>query len=261
MIMASLKIKLCGIGICYEKDDCWNVLFPVNQDHQLFFCFDALKPIKIPLAKPGRIIEIAADRGATPTGGGLNHLIDLSEQASGAENPGLHTNGIRLRDDWHDHGVLLKIRGGVLHQDDKMRSRYLLTKDGYNHRPAENFGYSAEITLPGLAFFSMTSSDGGSLPIVGTSRVNFDNSCPNCPATDDDADFSMVYNVIEDAVDRNAQFKLKRHPDDAPQTTLTNSSLKQLSSFGSVLEILTNDPAPGIAGLPCNLVGASDVRD
>jgi hypothetical protein len=256
MIMASLKIKLCGIGICYEKDDCWNVLFPVNQDHRLFFCFDAFKGIKVPLDTPGRVFEIVADSGPSPASGSLNKLIDLTEKQSGKNNPGLHTNGIKRQEHWRDYGVLLRVRGGIFHQGDTMFSRYMLTKNGKDHRPAEHFGYSAEIILPGRAGFLMTWSGRGALPIAGTSQINFDNTCPNCPTDDDDADFSMVYKVIED-VDGHTEFKLKRHPDDAPHPKLVNKLLGPLSSFGPVLGILTN-PRVGDAGLPCNLVGASD---
>jgi hypothetical protein len=254
--MANLKIKLHGVGICYKKGVHWNVLFPFNHDHQVF-----LKALGMSgsLAAPGRVIEIFEKSGSTSPSGGLNHLLDLTEQPAGS-NPGLHIHGIRPKRDWQDHAVLLRVRGGVLHQTDQMKSKYLLTKNGVDHRPAKNFGYSAEITLPGSEFFISLNPLGLSIPIPLISDIEFNNACPTCPP-DDNADFSMVYNVIHDAANPATEFELKRDPGDAPPKNFGAGFFDEFRKGDIEFKPDTNDPAPGIAGLPCNLVGASDSTD
>jgi hypothetical protein len=123
----------------------------------------------------------------------------------------------------------------------------------------KKIGYSTEFTISGSGITLLLDSADPNVPstINTDCTLTFNNSCSK-PNLDDNADFRMVYQVVEDAGEPGREFEMMRDPNDQP--SLIDKLVWWLSGvFGSNLAIL-NNPLKGVPGLPCNVVVVSDAQ-
>jgi hypothetical protein len=253
--MSKLDIIIRGVAIVYFKQDLFKVLFPFGDGHRVTLRVPGRNPVDFD--EPGRRINISGATSAT-TSPTFGRFIDITDKNA-------HKDGVRLLPTWANSGVLLTVPGAEFSEAESSRSRYVLTKRGLGAPPGvgAKIGFAARLRLSGPSFnFEITpAGPGDPLPISGDAEITFDNLCPTCPDSDEDADFRLIYNLIVDDAVPERQFSLARHSDDLP-TPPTRGELLFNEIFGfrpppHIARPDNNNPEPRIAGLPCNVVVAS----
>lgn len=243
--MAKFTIKIRGIGINYQKNDDWHVLFPidlVDKCHVLKFKFDE-SDSGISLAAGKRTITISAvgePASKTGTGKEYDHFLDLTDGNYA------HHLGVQTKNDWEDSSVLMTIKNAEMALDEHTKSRYRLKikKSNIVTKPSDEIGYSgiAVIESPKL-LVTVSEPKGFSMSFDRDTTLIFDNTCQDKTGRDN-LDFQMIYKVIQDAQIEDREFELEREPADKPAEK-------------DAKDKLFDNPARGIAGLPCNQVRVS----
>lgn len=251
----NVTIILQGVGMIYQKNDLWKIIYPFDDCHTLKFSFH--EDGKLDEAIIGSLaagnnttIEIVTNLpspGATE-GENFTKFFDLTEADA-------HSSGIQRI---ANNGVLLTIANATLDIYEMTQSNYVLKENGTIIKELGLIGYSAkaEIELgPGETFSILVN---GSKILEGESNLsyilNFNNHCyrpPNAFA-EDTTDFLMLYDVLEDASIGGRRFEVARHPDDLPPAS---------SASGSSTLFFDTNPAPLAKGLPCHKVRASRTND
>lgn len=255
--MAILDIIIRGVAIVYFKEDEFRVLFPFGNGHRVTLEVPGRSPVNFD--RPGCRIKIAGatSQSVRPDFGKLN-FIDIT-------GPNAHHDGVKPVSGWENSGVLLSVPGAAFSQHSESQSRYVILPKGATTPPrvGEKVGLDGRLRLSGESFnFEITpSGPGDPLPISGGSEITFNNLCPLCPDSDEDADFGMIYQVIEDDAVKGRRFSLARRTEDLPPPPTQRELLfAEVFGFRPALRNASpynNDPPPLVPGLPCNGLVAS----
>lgn len=254
--MPTLTIIVKGIGICYRKDPYWKILFPFDRHHKLKL--EIVGHNTLTLGIPQETISIEA-MGATSTFGENNSDFDRFINITG--NNG-HSRGIRPLIGGNSRYALLTIKDGVFFQDEPTKCSYSLIKKQDSVVPPGTayavVGYSARIEVTGEKFsIAAQHIPGSPIQISSDSTIKLDNTCEKCNP-DGDADFELIYNMVEDVDDPDREFTIVRDPkDDASPLTKIISAIAKILHEPIVFEVSDN-PESGKIGMPCNLVVSGD---
>jgi len=250
--MPTLNVIVKGIGICYGKNPDWKFLFPFDRHHRVRFNDGSGRTT--PLAFPHETISILAANPTSRWGLVQSEFDNFVDVTAGYA----HKDGIMSVQDSGCLGVSLVIKDGVFHQEEDTHCRYLLKSNGAATKPPAQIGYSARIELSGDQFtIASMHLPGSPMTVSGDTTIEFDNSCPG-RSEDGDADFEMIYNLVQDARDPAREFTIERDPQDAPTLLdrIQNAIAKIMSPGGQ--KTVFDNPLKGEPGLPCNLVVAGD---
>ena len=242
--MATVTITIKGIAIVYSTAPNWKVLFPFNADHRVVLSGCGIHRTELGFGQ--QVVSIGSTGSPSsdlPPGqphDGFGTFINVTDPAH------CHTE-IRTLNGWKNNGVLLTVANGSFKKLANTKSHYLLIDDNNNEtRPSAFIGLSGQLTLSGDAISLDARGHVNFSQSFNTNcTLGFDNECPGLIG-DDDADFKMIYDVIEDALVPGRKFKLERELGDKPLTIEGGE------------KVFDTDPKPGYEGLPCNILVASN---
>jgi hypothetical protein len=263
--MVTLKINIVGIAVCYfkESDNLFKVLFPFDTNHRVKL---RAGNIYMELGSPNCRVSVtnAETKSEFPNFGGF---LDIT-------SPGKTHESVKTVEEWEKHGVLLGVTGAKFSELASTFCRFGLNDKRTGARALREMviGYSGQLELKGSDIVMNVSSGSSTFPIriSADTEIVFDNSCLTCPGENQSADFDMIYSVLEDKQDATKQFFLARHPDDMPkpspggtQGDMRISALQpgeQVETIPSIGRIghVDNNPLRATAGLPCNIVVATN---
>ncbi len=257
--MATMTITIKGIAIIYNQGQYWKALFPFGGGHTVRIS-EAQGPAT-PLGFPNNTVDVTRIVNATyatvPPGreDHFHDYLDITDKNCSHET-------IRLLPTWANNAVLLSVGNAQFCSADMTKSHYLLRDDttakAITRQPAI-IGSTAKLTVSGDSI-KITTKDSSNNdvfrdPFITDVEIVIDNTCPqNCSHTSGDADFEMIYSVIEDAR-HPCRYKLEREAGDGP--SFWRRLIDKLTGSGSMV-VFDNNPDPGYEGLPCNVVVASD---
>ena len=242
----TVKIIINGVALCYRKDALCKIVFPFDSCHQIKLTYqnDAGQEFEVgPLAKENRFIEIVSE-GATSASGedaSFEQILNLTADFA-------HSSGIKLKDDWRQKAVLMEIQNAVFFMEDQVRTDFVLLENEKEKENVGRIGHSvrAEIELADNGTIRVL-SDGAELFVTekGTSyNLIFDNDCPVEDMSEDQNDFDMFYDIIQDAENPERRFEV-------------TAKLPQSGERVQRVEIYTNL----WFGKPCFSVRASDTAN
>lgn len=270
------KIKIDGIAICYfdAKTKAHKVIFPFDEHHVVFIKKDDA-PQRV-LAAKKRKVEINAQppEDSIPfSPENIKEFLDITSSYS-------HSAGIKPVTGWDDSAVHLTLSNATFVREDLTKCNFGLYEKKENEieqklaprRIIYNGSYvitaerSIEISISGRAIRDYESP----VTLTDGSTVTISNRCEQCLKSDQDADFRMIYEVIEDAAGNKKQFKMDRQNDQKPPQPVREfisdkTKIKIIEFLARLLKFpilvgIFNNPEIRKEGLPCNIVGASDSK-
>jgi hypothetical protein len=241
--MATVNIIIKGIAMVYHKGDgLWKIMFPFGDCHETKFKEGSEDP-GIPLAGANREIRILTENPSSSFEINENYrdFLDLTADYS-------HSNGVRLKDDWHEKAVLMSIENAEFSVYEHTESEHMMTNgNNVTFAPAQ-IGYSGQASISGERVV-VEVDDHPQFPKIfeQSCTLIFDNDCEQ-GATREISDFDMVYSLVEDMETTAGRFVVTKVAEDldAPITV------------GTVLGGDTEkyrDPFRN--GLPCHIVRIS----
>lgn len=158
--MAKVTIESEGVGVIYQKDNIWKVLYPFGNGHNINVKYKKVGDENFTdlgdFGRPNTKLEITtshANANATK-GVNFNTLLDLSK----------YHNGLKLKNDWSQKATLLEVHNATLDVI-TTKSRYVLKIDfpvasTIPLKLLGNIGYSikAVIDLPDGGAFSFANN-------------------------------------------------------------------------------------------------------
>lgn len=224
--MARVKINSEGIGVIYQKDNIWKILYPFGNCHQVNIGYKLEGSSQlIDLGSFGRAktkLEFSTDKQneSAVKGYSFPTLFDMTDDYA-------HINGVKLKDNWMEQGVLFEIHNATLNVV-TTNSRYELKRgDSYIRLGYIGYSISAVIDLAEEEIFSLD-ANGTSLfsPQIGQSYEIWVNNDCNDAAINSEAevdrelrnttDFAMLYNILEDKGDSGFRISVIRDRRDSP---------------------------------------------
>lgn len=260
--MAKITILIEGIGLIYQKESKWKVLFPFDSQHRVKFVWKEGGRNNIqPLAMEGCRINIAVDTPAS------SHTVNSNVFTEFFNITTVHENGVKVKSFWNDLGVLLTIPNSTLSRKDPTNSTFIVTKRGRKIRDLGQIGYSAKAEIElgeggrltveakdaaGVTFFSKVFAD-------QDFTIKFDNNCPNGAPTEI-TDFEMLYNILEDippASTPKRKFSIERYP--KPNLESSSDFVNLITiALKNLFEILNTNLSANEEGVPCHMVISGD---
>lgn len=256
-------IFIRGVGMVFEDEGVWKVIFPFDECHTVKFKESDQDP-GISLAAPGGgkvSIRAVEPSSSFAVGDDFDDFIDLTADKA-------HCEGVVLKDK-PDPFVLLSIQNARLSVGEHTFCRYHLLDGDYPVSELKEVAYSAKaeiesrqlvVEAEGVEGFPKTFDGADSIVLT------FDNICP--PEEDDDdetdedlqeepvSDLKLLYGIMQDARGNGKEFTIDRAEDEKPG----NAPPPEPGTPG--LSQRDNDNLlPGEPGLPCNVVKGEKPRN
>jgi hypothetical protein len=255
MAKATLTIVTSGIGLVFRDKTAWKMIMPFDEKDNP----EKGHSVRLKLAEsdPGialkgefrKVIITATNNnggaiGKPETGDDFSRFFNINGSKA-------HENGVALIKDWDKYAVLFTIKGAKIHLDKPTQSRFTLVnkKTHADVKPLGEIGFSAAIKIRA----DNIKIDVPGWPVAGVFPKEFhrddtifiDNDCHECPNRNN-SDFEMLYDhVMRDAVDKDLMFQIELDP-----------KVKKDASPADLAD--KHNPPPNRAGLPCNVVYASE---
>ncbi|MGC2238686.1 MAG: hypothetical protein WA584_21205 [Pyrinomonadaceae bacterium] len=107
-----VTIIIKGVGLSYQKDGVWKIIFPIDECHRLTLAYQKNQEEIVnvgSLATPKSIINLSSvnSKAGIAAASNIHSFIDLTTNYS-------HQEGIDFREDWRDHGVEMILHNAVI---------------------------------------------------------------------------------------------------------------------------------------------------
>lgn len=271
MVRATIRVE--GMAIVYydSTNKKFRVLFPFDSDHDHSVMIRTNLNPERPLAAAKRRVEMIATpiQASTPPDN-FHEFLDITANYA-------HDIGVEKITNWDQSAVLLTIPNAEFFRSGMTNCQYGLYEGNTTKLVPKYIGYNGIFTIEAEREIVMDISGrevpGYVSPVQITNGMNvyFNNTCGNCPTTDQDSDFRMIYQVLRETGAPNRRLKMDRLGSEKPPRGVQKGLLSRTSLI-RLLELLAkllggwmpfpleilNNPGVQQEGLPCNIVVASD---
>lgn len=226
MSQMNIKFIIKGLAICYHKDDgVWRIIFPFDEDHIINFTLKKTKILEsaaenlgefplnrivkeettfqsISLAAANRRISIETVNALIPDkleSGDFSEFIDMTANYS-------HFNGVKLKDNWQERGVLMTLPNATLFMEKSTLSSFILAPQ--NLSVGVDLGTIGEVVGGNVSLDSaggcmvLKIADDNIVPPIdfeenASYELIFDNDCATLNGVGKE-DFPHYYELLED---------------------------------------------------------------
>lgn len=248
--MASVNILVKGIAINYLKDNgLWHVLFPWGDCHDVKFKESEDEPGQA-LANENVRIKITTEGAVSQfvTGEKFNDFVDLTAEYS-------HKDGVKAKDGWEKKAVLMTAENAKFSVNESTRIPHFMFVENPTSLEKRvtlgprNIGYDGKLEINAdKVTVEVDGHEDFPKTYMKDCTLVFDNDCGVFDERKE-ADFDMLYNVIEDAANPGEKFEMAKVTD-------------QMNGSFAAGTVLTEEQGHRVRdslarGLPCHQVRVS----
>jgi hypothetical protein len=264
----TVRIFIKGVGLCYQKDNLWKVLFPFDDCHRIKFSSNDISTDAVELAGPERKIEVVV-AGGTKLPPAIDESFDLFLNLTDSF---AHESGVRMKKGWEANGVLMTIENAVFFAE-TTENEFTLYEDGKPKKELGIIGHSSYVTINLKENEKLRVLVDGEEIFATTAGIQptliFDNDCPHDEQRPGLNDFDMLYNIIEDsdADKRDRKFELLGEVKDSALSNANDALSTQKGKEHSEIFLGERGPATDTVDpltgkiKPCKIVTADKVDD
>lgn len=259
-----IEIKIKGSVICYLKNDGWHFVFVTDKTHLAKLSVNDETPFSLRKAGVDRKITLDFRGKAEPPAKEGNTFGDILNIA-GAEMHGDRANGkgemnARRRETQNTEIVQMLIPAGELARDDWTKEEYYVKEIGVDlqrcpigRKIAASVKLEIKTDAPSIALII----DGEEQSIPPSSgnpnliKLEFDNFCGEIKDdTDENNDFQLYYDWLEDARDKGRRFVAGKIPRTGGiwDTESTAEKVKMIGRQGNC-DPISVDPPPTVGDI------------
>lgn len=201
-----------GISLIVEENDTWNIYFPFDDCHRVNLKREGEPGDGIDLNHPGQRLDISVSSASPAAAHGTNYtsFFDVNHHDA-------HSEGIKLKDDWSKSGVRLTVAGGSYSATLSEEEYFLRKAAGGPKTQLGRIGTVGTLVLSAEAIsLSAEGEQSFTWSFPENATIVIDNDCHNMgggdPAIegiDNNKDFKMIYQLIEDAKDPTLKFEIQ----------------------------------------------------
>jgi hypothetical protein len=291
--MALVTIKSVGVGVIYKKDSIWKILYPIADGHNVKISYKKGDDSNFndlgSFGKPNMRLELKTSKQIqnADEGNNFDTLFNMTRQEA-------HSNGLKLKDDWNQHGVLFEVHNAKINVIPTKGTYELVKASVYSELNNIGFSMEAIIDLGDGDEFSLFSN--GTDILKSEKGINYEISIDNNCTTQtqqleaqtmdfhskiaeidkisdffkiledqtqaaNTTDFTLVYDMLEDLQDKNIKVSVIRNRslNNNTVSVIKSMVLANVPNLAHVLD--TTDPYDGEPGKPCHLCYIGNIND